>query len=80
MILSAGGEHDDGHRGEFADAHTGGQPVHLRHHQVQDDEVEALAPGQLDGGRAVEGSLDLIALVLKVEFDALDEQLLVVHH
>ncbi len=39
-----------------------------------------LAFGQLDGGRAVEGGLDLIALVLKVEFDALDEQLLVVHH
>ena len=70
-VLALGRQHDDGHVGELPDAHAGLQPVQLRHHHVQDDEVEAAVPGQLHGGGAVVGAVHLIALVLQVKFHTL---------
>ena len=78
-ILAAGGQHDDGDVRKLADAHTGRQPVHLRHHQIKNDEVEIARFGHVDRGRAVVGGLDCVALVLQIEFHTLDEQLLIVN-
>jgi len=79
-VLAAGGEHDDGHVGELPDAHTGLEPVDLGHHQIQDDEIEGAAAGQLHRLLPVIARLHLVALALQVELDALDQHLLVVYH
>ena len=79
-VLAAGGEHDDGHVGKLPDAHARLQPVDLRHHQIQDDEVEAPRPGQLHRRRTVIGAFHLIALVLQVELDTLYQQALIIHN
>ena len=78
-VLAAGGEHDDGHVGELSDAHAGLEPVDLGHHQVQDDQVEIPLPGQLHRLLAVVAGLHLIALVLQIEGNSLDQDLLVIY-
>ena len=78
-VLAAGGEHDDRHIRKLADAHTGRQPVHLRHHEIKNDQVEIARFGHVDRGRAVVGGLDRVALVLQIEFHALDQELFIVN-
>ena len=78
-VLPLGGEHDDRHVGELPDAHACLEAVDLGHHHVQDDQVEAPLPGQLHRFLSVIGVLDLVALVLQVELDALYQHPLVVH-
>ena len=78
-ILAAGGEHDDGHGGEGADLLAGLQPVEARHHEVEYDEAVVPGGGHLHGGLPVIAGVHGVALVFEVEFDALDEQLFVVH-
>ena len=79
-ILAFGREHDDGHIREFPDAHTGFQPVDLGHHHIQNDKVVFPAAGQLHGGATVIDPLHLVALMLQIELDTLDEQSFVIHH
>ena len=79
-VLPLGRQHDDGDVGELPDAHTGLEAVDLGHHQVQKDQVEAPLPGQLHRLLAVAAHLHLIALVLQVELDTLDQHLLVVYY
>ena len=53
---------EDGRRGmvrQRADQARGFQPVHLRHLHVHQDQVEALARGELDGLNTGVGHLDL---------------------
>ena len=79
-VLALGRQHDDGHVGKLPDLHAGLQPVHLRHHHIQNDEVEPSLPGQLQRRRAVIGALHLVALIFQVEFHALYQGLFVIHH
>ena len=79
-VLAAGGEHDDGNVGKFPYLHAGLAAGEAGHHQVQNDEVQRLLTGQLHGGCAVVGGEDLVALVLQIEFDALDQELFVVYY
>ena len=79
-VLALGRQHDDGHVGKLPDLHTGFQPVHLRHHHIQNDEVEPSLPGQLQRRRAIVGTLHLVALVFQVEFHTLYQGLFVIHH
>ena len=79
-VLALGGEHDDGHIGELPDPHTCLLPVQLRHHHIQNDEIEAAVAGQLHGGGTVIGTLHLVPLVLQIEFHAFDQQLFVINH
>ena len=78
-VFAAGSEHDDRHIGKFANAHAGRQPVHLRHHQIEDNEVEFLCFRHVDRRGAVVSGLDRVALVFQIEFHAFDEQKLVIN-
>ena len=79
-VLALGRQHDDGHVGKLPDLHTGLQPVHLRHHHIQNDEVEPSLPGQLQRRRAIVGALHLVAFVFQIEFHTLYQGLFVIHH
>ena len=79
-VLAARGEHDYRHGGEAADFLTGFEPVFLRHHQVEDYEVIVPLACHRDGGLAVIAGIDRIALILKIELDALDKQLFIINY
>ena len=63
----------------FPDGAAGSQPVDLRHHDVQHDEPDVRIARQLDGLTAVAAGDDLIAVVLQVEANALDQQLFIIY-
>ena len=73
-------EHDDGNVREFPDFRAGGESVHIGHHHVQHHKIGALLPDSLDGFQPVAAGDDLIALVLKIEANALDQQGFVVYN
>ena len=79
-VLPLSRQHDDGHIGELPDTHTSLKAINLGHHQVQQDQVKAPLPGQLNRLLPIVAHLHLVALVLQVEFDALDQYLLVVYY
>ena len=76
--MAPGGEHDDGNGRKGPDLHAGLQAVHFRHHQVQDNEVVVVGPGQIHGLAAVIAHVDGVALVFQVKADALDHDFFVV--
>ena len=79
-VLALGGEHDDGHIGELPDPHTCLLPVQLRHHHIQNDEIEAAVACQLHGGGTVIGALHLVPLVFQIKLHALDQGFFIVYH
>ena len=80
LVLTAGGEHDDGHIGKLPDLHARLGTGQHRHHQIQNNEIELPRPGFLHGSGAVIGHIHLEPFVFQIEPDALDQQLLVVNH
>ena len=78
-VLRAGSEHDNGNVRKFPNGAAGGQPVDLRHHDVQHDEPDVRIARQLDGLASVASGDDLIAVVLQVEANALDQQLFIIY-
>ena len=74
-----GGEHDDQHR-PFArvDAPQGLHAVHLRHHDVEQDDVDLLLLQHLQTLTAVVRREDLVARLLQVVLEELDDQRFVV--
>ncbi len=46
-----------------------GQPIHARHHDVEDDHMGRVGRGLLQGVFTVDGGLDLKALQLEVDLD-----------
>ena len=73
-------EHDDGNIRKLPNLGTGGKPVHIGHHHVQHHQVGILLPDGLDGFQPVAAGDDFIALILKIEAGALDQQRLIVHN
>ena len=71
-------EHDHGHGRKAADLLAGLQAVLLRHHQIEDDQIVGVFPRHGDGGLAVVAAVHAVSLAFEVEFDALDQQHLVV--
>ena len=78
--LSLGCQKDHRYRSLFPNLPASLISVHLRHHHIQNDEVEPPLPGQLQRRRAVIGALHLVALVFQVEFHTLYQGLFVIHH
>ena len=79
-VLPPGGEHNDGDGGECPDLHAGLQPVQLRHHQVQNNQVVLVGPGQLHRLTAIVAHIHGISLVLQVKPDAFHHLLFIVNH
>ena len=79
-IVRLGGQQDDGHIGELPDLGAGLQTVQPGHHHIQHDQIGVLHFRQLHGLHAVAAGDDLVAVILKVEADALDKQCLVIHN
>ena len=77
-LLGAGGQHQDVGVRELADPPADLQAVDAGQHQVEDDQVRARVAGQREGGRAVAGRQDVVAVAFEVALDELDQVLLVV--
>ena len=78
-VLRARRQHDDRHVRKLADLAAGLQPVDLWHHDVQHDQLDLRIVRQRDGLPAVAARDDLVAVVLQIEFDSLDDDVLIVH-
>ena len=78
--LAVGGDHDHGYVGVGYD-HLAQQrkPVHLRHHQIGDHHVGAVALQSREGLLAVGCHLHLVALALQCGRENLPEALFVIH-
>ena len=77
-VLALSREHDDRHVRELPDLLAGLQAVHVRHHEVQHNQVRLLVARQVDGLLPVRAGDDRVALVFQVEANALNEQFFIV--
>ena len=79
-VLYFCGKKDDGDIGKLTDLGAGGQSVHYRHHDIQHDQIDLGIPGQLNGLQSVAAGDDLVAIVLQIEANTLDQQRFVVNN
>ena len=77
-----GCEHDDRdvRRGRLAvEDFANRKAVHVRQHQVEQDQIRQMLAGLVQGFHAVSGAEDLVAFELKVVADEFDDVLFIVH-
>ena len=77
-VVGAGGEDDDGDVARLAQLAADLEAVHLRHHDVEDDQVGLVGLDLLQRLTAVIGGLDLESFLGEVEAGELDDIPLVV--
>jgi hypothetical protein len=75
-----GGQHQDRHAGPAAQAPDHLDAVHVRQAQVEDDHIGVAGGGELEGGGAVVGRVDLVLARLEVDHEGAHDLRLVVDH
>ena len=71
ILLAPGGKHQDRDILHFPDLPAGGIAVHVRHHDIHDDNVKVFLPADLYSFRSVRYADGLVPVVLRIAPDQL---------